>query len=143
MDINTFINRIVGEAYNVSYAFRQIAVVLRQLIQDSNAKHILYPKGLFIKDSNEEVYIFESNGVMRFSVKDHSVSVETWKYLDIQKLELSLSPRNNQHNKTLSICFSNGDVIKLDSCNDTNDHWSHNYAEKLLELFQWLRSYAK
>lgn len=117
----TFANRIIQKAEN--------------LIGGDNIK-IFYPKNLFAKDKNFELYLFLNNNILRISVEaDTFITTSIFNKNNVEKVTLKENYKNDLE-KLLEIKFTDGEIFQFNSNNDTTE----SHREELVNLIKQVYS---
>ncbi|MDQ0860021.1 DUF3908 family protein [Bacillus sp. V2I10] len=136
LTIETYREYIKKEAfkdYDKEYALEAIGKVVNEY-----EVQVFYPKKLFIENSSEEeLYFFENNQVKVLKIKDNLVKVNLFKYKEIVKTEYSFETKNVRSSE-IKLYFANDESISLNSNEDTNDHWSPEFSNKILDIYNLL-----
>lgn len=94
-----------------------------------------YPKGLFVSD-RLEFYVFKDDSLLVFATNGKQSTARVFKFKDLVSLEYA-KIEEDERKSEIVIKFSSETFI-LQSFNDTHEHWSGCFAEKLRNILRTL-----
>jgi hypothetical protein len=127
---------------NYSIDLTMIALINKYVNTDDIK--LLYPKNLFVKDKNSELYVFTDDKLIYTRSNGQKEDYNPIIQLNIVKIEdiksLQVSESNDYSNPTsLSIYFKNNDEeLTFNSSNDTNIQYSNSFKEDISEISKYL-----
>ena len=103
---------------------------------DPNKINIFYPKNMFVRDKDLEIYIFLENKILRCRIIDNGrIEIKILFLKDIKDFTCECIYDGEYYHK-LTLKFINGEIIVLDSMVDTNFSWRNKFEKKIKEIIQ-------
>lgn len=122
-------SRLINANDNFS---RKIYIRAERLIKEENIK-CFYLKNLFVEDKVLEIDLFCNDGrIVKVGLQDNNFIVtEVYDAKNIVKVTLKENHKY-EYEKELFIQFNTGEVLSLNSKNDTNEHYVNEFS-KIIE----------
>lgn len=104
-------------------------------IIDISGIKVIYPKNLFVDDKQVEIYLFnDERQIMKVTYEGGEVYTSLYFSKDIVNISSKINCDNNS--RSLLVKFSNGEVIELNSVDDTNTYHTYRFDELIIGIWK-------
>lgn len=102
---------------------------------DISGIKVIYPKNLFVDDKQIEIYLFDDKRqIMKVTYEGGVVYTCLYFSKDIVNISSKINCDNNS--RSLAVKFSNGEVIEVNSVNDTNAYHIYRFDELIIGIWK-------
>lgn len=124
------------DRYRIRSAIEQIKKLGLQ-----NELHEFYPQGIFTGNV-PKFFLFHQSQFTVVSIEiinnEYIINFETMDYSRINRLNFSISDESIQFCKLL-IGLDTGNELVLHNADDTNEHWSYRFKDKIIDIYNLLK----
>lgn len=116
---------------------RPMKIMLEEIgkIIDISGIKVVYPKNLFVDDKHVEIYLFnDKRQIMKVTYESGEVYTYLYFSKDIANIRSKINCDNNS--RSLVVKFSNGEVIALNSIDDTNTYYTNRFDELIISIWK-------
>lgn len=109
-----------------------------EMFVNPNEIRFFYPKNLFVKEKDLEIYIFLNDKIIKGGIVDNNIELNIYNLKNLIGLRCECINYYEEFYHKIVMNFINEDVIILNSIDDSKDTWRYKFEEQIKDIIKEL-----